>query len=63
MHQRARGHEVEHSQSHFLCLKTKRKTREKGATGESHARTYKRSQEAVEPNNSHFFYVQKQKEK
>ena len=55
MHQRARGHEVEPENSHFLCPKTKRsKTREKGATGESHARTYKRSQEAVEPNNSHF---------
>ena len=25
MHERARGHEVEHSHSHFLCLKTKKK--------------------------------------
>ena len=64
MHQRARGHEVEPENSHFLCPKTKRsKTREKGATGESHARTYKRSQEAVEPNNSHFFMSKNKKEK
>ena len=55
MHEGARGHEAEPKNSHFLCPKTKRsKTREKGATGESHARAYKRSQEAVEPNNSHF---------
>ena len=43
MHQRARGHEVEPKNSHFLCPKTKRKTREKGATGESYAPTCKRT--------------------
>lgn len=64
MHQRARGHEVEPENSHFLCPKTKRsKTREKGATGESYAPTCKRSQEAVEPNNSHFFMSKNEKEK
>ena len=60
MHQRARGHEVEPKNSHFLCPKTKRsKTREKGATGESHARTYKRSQ--VEHRHSHFFMSKNKK--
>ena len=49
MHQRARGHEVEPKNSHFLCPKTKRsKTREKGATGESHAPTCKRTRDRAQ---------------
>ena len=49
MHQRARGHEAEPKNSHFLCPKTKRsKTREKGATGESHAPTCKRTRDRAQ---------------
>ena len=62
MHQRARGHEVEPKNSHFLCPKTKRnKTRERGATGESHAPTCKRSRGRA--CNSHFFMSKNEKEK
>ena len=61
MHQRARGHEVEPENSHFLCPKTKRsKTREKGATGESYAPTCKRTRGRAQP--IPFFYVQKEKQ-
>ena len=43
MHERARGHEVEHSHSHFLCLKTKKKQNKGEAQLKSHARTCKRT--------------------
>ena len=60
MHQRARGHEVEPKNSHFLCPKTKRnKTRERGATGESHAPTCKRTRGRA--CNSHFFMSKNKK--
>ena len=58
----ARGHRLSTGTPIFLCPKTKRnKTREKGTAGKSHARTCKRSQEAVEPNNSHFFMSKNKK--
>ena len=49
MHERARGHEVERSHSHFLCLKTKKK-QNKGErrAGKSHARTCKRTRSRVQ---------------
>ena len=44
MHERARGHEVEHSHSHFFMSKNKKETKqERGAAGKSHARTCKRT--------------------
>ena len=62
MHKRARGHEAEPVTPIFLCPKTKRsKTREKGATGESHAQTCKRSRGRA--CNSHFFMSKNEKEK
>ena len=50
MHERARGHEVERSHSHFLCLKTKKK-QNKGErrAGKSHARTCKRTRGRAQP--------------
>ena len=55
MHEGARGHEAEPKNSHFLCPKTKRsKTREKGATGESHAPTCKRTRGRAQ--SLHFLY-------
>ena len=62
MHKRARGHEAEPVTPIFLCPKTKRsKTREKGATEESHAQTCKRSRGRA--CNSHFFMSKNEKEK
>ena len=44
MHERASGHEVERSHSHFLCLKTKKKQyKGERRAGKSHARMCKRS--------------------
>ena len=61
MHERARGHEVEHSHSHFLCLKTKKKQNK----GERRSREESCTNVQEDTRSSTvtlIFYVQKRKE-
>ena len=44
MHTGARGHEVEHRHSYFLCPKTEKQNKGEKPSWESHAYTCKRSQ-------------------